>query len=445
MNLQSLLGSSFECRCGSKHVVGVREFRYHQDVIGTLPEIIRAVLPGQTNKKVTVVSDIRTNKICGRRVYESLSVGGFDVAEIIVPDTDGRSPICDDVTCGKLKEKIVSVSPDITVAVGSGTINDLCKWSSFELGLPYIVIATAASMNGYAAMNVAAKINGVKVVMEAKPPLAVLAEPQVIENAPFEMTAAGFGDTVAKSQSNADWLMNNYLFSENFCDYCVEVLSSLEAFYLNKPQDIKNTKSDAVKGLFEALFWTGIVMTMVGSSAPASGGEHLLSHTLDMIADMRGQKHNLHGAQVALGTIISAALYEELLKIDRPTFRDMPEEINYKLWSDSAVAESVVKQYKAKKQQLDIVRSKLSQQGEWERLKIKLRAIVRNPQKIRDCLKEAGAACTISDLNLSREQITEIVSHMHEIRKRFTVVDLAWLTGILPSKTDEIIDKWLSD
>ncbi len=282
-------------------------------------------------------------------------------------------------------------------------------------------------------------------MMEAKPPLAVLAEPAVIENAPFEMTAAGFGDTVAKSQSNADWLLNNYLFGEYFCDYCVELLSSLEALYLKQPQDVKNIESDAVKGLFEALFWTGIVMTMVGSSAPASGGEHLLSHTLDMLADIRGQEHNLHGAQVALGTIVSAALYEKLLKIERPTFIDMPEEINYKLWTDTSVAESVSQQYKAKKQQLEIVRSKLSQQDTWEKLKVKLRTIVRSPREIKNCLQAAGAACSIADSNLSREQIAEALAHMHEIRKRFTVVDLAWLTGILPQKTDEIIDKWLVD
>lgn len=401
-------------------------------------------MPERANKRVIVVSDIRTNKICGRRVYKSLSAGGFDVAEIIISDKNGRSPVCDDVTCGKLKEKISPIAPDVIIAVGSGTINDLCKWSSFEIETPYIAVATAASMNGYAAMNVAAKIKGVKVVTKARPPLAVLAEPKVIENAPFEMTAAGFGDTVAKSQSNADWLLNNYLFGEYFCDYCVELLSSLETLYLERPRDIKNVKSDAIKGLFEALFWTGVVMTMAGSSAPASGGEHLLSHTLDMIADVHGREHNMHGAQVALGTIVSAAIYEELLKIDRPTFTNLPDNIDTRFWSDSAVAKSVGRQYEAKKEQLETVRSKLSQQDAWETLKAKLKPVVRNPQEIKDCLKEAGSACSIGDLNLSRKHIAEAFDHMHEIRKRFTVVDLAWLTGILPKRADEIIDEWLS-
>ena len=135
-------------------------------------------------------------------------------------------------------------------------------------------------MNGYSAANVAAGIEGVKVVVRAKAPFAVIAEPSIIENAPDEMATAGFADTSAKYQSTADWVMNKFLFDEYYCDYCARILKSLEGFYLTNPEDIKNKKPAAIKGLFDALFWTGIAMTLVGTSAPASGAEHLLSHGL---------------------------------------------------------------------------------------------------------------------------------------------------------------------
>ena len=92
--------------------------------------------------------------------------------------------MCDDVTCRALVEQLRPMRPDLVVAVGSGVINDLCKWASFQLKIPYVVVATAASMNGYSSANVAPTIAGVKMLIEARPPLAVVAEPAVIEQAP---------------------------------------------------------------------------------------------------------------------------------------------------------------------------------------------------------------------------------------------------------------------
>ena len=119
------------------------------------------------------------------------------------------------------------------------------------------------------------------------------------------MTTAGFGDIISKSQSTADWKMNNFLFGEYYCDFCSEIITDLESAYLGRPDDIKSGKSKAIETLFKALFYSGISMTLVGTSAPASGGEHLLSHTLDMIADVQGGEHDLHGRQVGLGVLFS--------------------------------------------------------------------------------------------------------------------------------------------
>ena len=90
-------------------------------------------------------------KFCVRRGYPS--------EHVIVADREQGGPVCDDVTVAGLKATLGSLEPDMVVAVGSGVINDLCKWSSFDLGVPYVVVATAASMNGYAAANVAATID----------------------------------------------------------------------------------------------------------------------------------------------------------------------------------------------------------------------------------------------------------------------------------------------
>jgi glycerol-1-phosphate dehydrogenase [NAD(P)+] len=333
----------------------------------------------------------------------------------------------------------------MVLAVGSGVINDLCKWACFDLEIPYVVVATAASMNGYAAANVAARIAGVKVLVEARPPVAVVAEPAVIEGAPSEMTAAGFGDMIARYQSHADWVMNNMLLGEYYCAYCAEMATDLERLYLKHPEDVRQAKSEAIKGLFEALFWTGAAMTLVGTSAPASGGEHLLSHTLDMMADLHNEKHDLHGRQVGLGTILSAAIYEKLLSLETPTFAELPEDVDAEFWTVPGVVKAVREQYLAKRPQLEMLRAKTAWPAVWDELRARLMAITKTPEQIKSWLLRAGAASTIADIGCSRERLRAAAMHMHEIRKRCTVVDLAWVLGILPAAVDEIIDERLID
>jgi glycerol-1-phosphate dehydrogenase [NAD(P)+] len=446
MDLKGLLANSFDCECGRRHEVPVRRFLYQHNVLNDLINIIRECIKAPV-RSATVVADLRTWNVCGKQVYRVLERGRLKVGSLIVPDREdgngGTDPVCDDATYRWLKAQISGKLPDVVIAVGSGVINDLCKWSSFDLNIPYVAVATAASMNGYSAMNVAAQIAGLKVVIEARPPVAVIAEPNVIENAPPDMTAAGFGDTIAKPQSNADWVMNNFLFEEYYCPFCAELLTSLEDLYLKRPDDLKHNKSEAVRGLFEALFWTGVAMTLVGTSTPASGAEHLLSHTLDMIANLRAERHDLHGRQVGLGVLFSAALYERVLNIERPGFVKLPDRIDEGFWMVPEMASAVRRQYTAKRPNVDIMREKIAQKETWAKLKAKLATTAKSPRVVKDWLLQAGAASCIADIACSRKRLKQAALHMHEIRARCTVIDLAWLLGILPSAVDEIIDEWL--
>lgn len=445
MRPRKLLGNSFDCKCGRRHRLPIRRFVYQPGAVNTLSAVISECEGEYPSQRTLVVADRRTWEVCGEGVYHSLQQDGLKSERIIVPDGASSGPVCDDTTYAWLRDQIHDRPPDIVLAVGSGVINDLCKWACFELDIPYLVVATAASMNGYAAANVAAKISGVKVLIEARPPVAVVAEPAVIVGAPSQMTAAGFGDMVARYQSHADWVMNNMLLGEYYCAYCAEMATDLERLYLRHPQDVRQAKSEAIKGLFEVLFWTGTAMTLVGTSAPASGGEHLLSHTLDMMADLNNEKHDLHGRQVGLGTIFSAAIYEKLLALETPTFAELPEGVDAEFWTVPSVIRAVREQYSAKGPQLEMIRAKIAQAAVWDRLKARLMAITKRPKEIKNWLLRAGGASTIADIGCSRERLRAAAMHMHEIRKRCTVVDLAWVLGILPAAVDEIIDEWLVD
>ncbi len=437
MNHKELLDRTFDCECGRSHSVPIRELIYAQDALERLPEVLGSLVDG---RRIVVIADERTWEVAGRRAHDILNRSRWSVRDIVMPDTGRGGPVCDDTTRDRLAARLPPA--DIALAVGSGVINDLTKWVAFDRGLPYAVMATAASMNGYTAANVAPTLRGVKTLIRARAPLAVLAVPSITVGAPFELTSAGFGDVIAKPVSSADWLFNHVFFGEHYCRYCSEIFSELEPYYLERPADVKGREPAAIEALFKALLYSGIAMTIMGTSAPASGGEHLLSHTLDMISSVDGVPHDLHGRQVGLGTLFASALYERIFQMENLVCSPMPADIDSGFWGP--LAANVREQYQAKKPMLKIMAEKLADGKTWGAFLAACHGKVRPPEKIKSCLQAAGAAHTFAVIGCSRERFLAAVLHMHEIRQRVTVVDLAWLLGILPAAAGRIVDDWLT-
>jgi len=436
MKLEKLLDATFDCECGRSHEVPIRSIIYADDATVRLPQVLGSFAKGG---RIVLVADKRTWAIAGKDVKEALEKTGWSVHEIIVPDTDKGGPVCNDTTHAWLNELMPQA--DFAIAAGSGVVNDLTKWSAFDRDIPYAVFATAATMNGYTAANVAPTIKGVKTLIRARAPLAVFAVPSIISKAPFELTAAGLGDTIAKPISTADWIFNSLFCGESFCRYCSEIINSLEPYYLDRPGDIRDRKPAAIEAIFNALLYSGIAMTVIGTSAPASGGEHLFSHTLDMMSSIDGIEHDLHGRQVGLGTIFASALYERILKIDRPACHPYPEDIDEKFWGPLAI--NVREEYRQKLPMLKTICEKLTDGKTWGVFLAAARRQVRTPAQIKNCLKTAGGAHTVTDIGCSRERVLDAALHMHEIRKRPTIVDLARILGILPAAAEEITERWL--
>ena len=437
MNLDGLLDTTFDCECGQRHNVPIKHLIYSEEALERLPEILSSFVAG---RRIVLVADKRTWDIAGRSAEEVLERAGWSTKHIIVPDDDHGHPICNDITHDWLRDRLPLA--DIALAVGCGVINDLTKWIAFDHDLPYAVVATAATMNGFAAANVAPTLKGVKSLIRARPPLAVFAIPSLIVEAPFELTAAGLGDTLAKPVCTADWTFNHIYYDEYFCRYCSEMINTLEPYYFNHPQDIRNRDPAAIEALFNALLYSGIAMTIIGTPAPASGGEHLLSHTLDMMSSVDGVAHDLHGRQVGLGTLFASAMYDRIFQIDDPTWHAPPPDVDSPFWGP--LAESIRQQYEQKKPMLQSLCEKLTNNEMWRTFLAAGRDQVRSPDQIKNCLRTAGAAHTFEDIGCSRRRLRAAILHMHEIRKRPTVIDLAWILGILPGAADEIIDQWLT-
>ncbi len=441
MEQPELLGSTFSCDCGREHTVPTEQLCYQSDAIS---ELVAYTQTFDKSSCYLLVADTRTFEAAGQNVADALIAAGALVKIIIVPDHNGESPITDN----KTKNYLLGNAPesDILIAIGSGVINDLTKWIAHLRQKPYIVVPTAASMNGYASANVSATVDGLKILFQAEACKAVFAVPEIIEKAPFELTASGLGDVIAKTVSSADWRLNQFLFNEYYCQFSVDLLKDLEPIYLNNPQKIKNLDHQAIQALFKALFYSSVAMTITNTSSPASGGEHLISHTLDMTADRDGVTHDYHGRQVGVSTVLMSALYEKVLSIQTPEFKPLPSNINTSFWGSlSGVIEG---EYKKKLPKSKLVIEKLSEPTSWNKLRTTLKKNMVSPKILKNCLKEGGAAYRFSEIlsggaSLSRKRFYDTVLNANRMRERFTILDLAFMVGVLPDQLNGIIDQWV--
>ena len=438
MNLPDALGPSIATRFESQSHLLPRDFFYGPDAADSLAQSLAAMIPG---RRAIVIADARTSAVAEKPCLEALVRAGWDCSTYRLEDgPGGASPVCDDATHARLGETLPQA--DMLVAVGSGVVNDLTKWVAADRNIPYAVLATAASMNGYASANVAPAIGGVKTLVHAHAPRVIAAIPRVIESAPWNLTASGLGDVIAKPVSTADWLINHRIFGEPFSPEIASIIDTLEPSYLEQPERLARRDASAVRALFDALVRSGCAMTLQGSSMPASGGEHLVSHTLDMLAHLDGVPHDLHGRQVGVATILAAALYERIVAIDEPHFEPRVAPFAPAFWGP--IAPAVEAEFRKKKANVETAARWLSQDGNWHALRSELRPMLRSSKAIRDCLAKSNAAWRISDIGCTRDRFLLAVKHCGAIRGRFTSIDLAWSVGLLPDAAEQIVDEMLT-
>jgi glycerol-1-phosphate dehydrogenase [NAD(P)+] len=435
MNLQAFFGSAFDCPCGKRHEILPRRVAVTDDAVAQMPALCS---PATAGRRAAVLMDVRTADVAGRAVAAAMSKAGWHVDEIVIPDPPSGSPVCDDATHDALARRLGPV--DLIVPVGSGVICDLGKWSAFQRSIPFVPFATAASMNGYSSANIAITRGGVKSLGEAAAPPAVASCPAILAEAPYEMTAAGLGDVLAKSVSSADWYLSHILFGDFYCQAAVDMIADIEPLYLEHPADLAARRPEAIRTLLDALLLTGSAMTMVGTSAPASGGEHYISHTLDMMTAIDGHPHDLHGRQVGLGTVLGAALYRRVLAAESPDFRPPAETIDKKFWG--RLTEPLAALYTQKLPRLRQLKGLLSAGGAWDDLRRRLSPMLRPPEVISKCLSAAGAACRAEHIGCDRRRLLDAFLHAHQIRDRVTVLDLAWMLGLMPQAAADIVDRW---
>ncbi len=410
MNLNKLLKSK-KCSCGETHTCEIKKIFVEKNALKNLKSLTSIY------KDILVVLDDNTYHFAGNICKNALKNRNirfkiFKTTTPLIPNEKTLEEI-----------NIELKNADLIIGVGSGVIQDLCKYVSFNAKIPYFIIPTAPSMDGYASSTAIMTFEGVKTSIPCKPPKAIICDINLLKNAPLRMIQSGYGDILGKISALNDWELASFITGEYFCNKIYKLTENSLNKVLKLTKKLKKRNPKAIKALMEALLITGISMSYLGNSRSASGSEHLLSHFFEDLGMIQGEKYLPHGIDVAYSTYLTCRVRNKLLKanfpakiynIERNKFVD---DMN-KMFLSSA--KSLIK----KQDEFDLtIEGRALSYKHKNRIK-KIIKKASNADKIKKYIGEIGL--NLDELYSTYEQtkINNAIIYAKNVRTRFTVLHL---------------------
>ena len=413
-----------------------------------VPQIFQQYFPGAT---ALIVADDNTFRVAGQDVYERLQAANIPTEPpFIFPGTPVLHSEYRHIEA--LREKLKPLKNVIPISVGSGTINDLVKRTVYELDRRYMVVATAASVDGYSSFGAPVVQGGFKKTMECPAPLVIVADIEILRNAPAEMTAAGYADLMSKITAGADWIIADALGITPIRPDIWEMIQPPLRHWVAAPEKLAAGDDEAFSMLFEGLSMTGFAMQAMRDSRPASGSEHLFSHIWDMNDHRDASGNNVsHGFQVGIGMLGVTALMETVFRRDIraldidarcqqwPSWEARDAEIR-QAFAGMPIVDRVLMESRVKYLEPDELRARLHLvAGIWDELRQRVTAQIFPYPILRQKLQVASCPFAPDQIRLTREQMKETYLMAQMIRNRYTILDLAYELGWLEACADEIV------
>lgn len=293
------------CACGMEHNIDVEKIVIESGAVSQLEEILEEF------QNPVFICDSNTRTAAEPFLEEEFK--DYPVIELnpegLQADNRGVNKVMKQLDyCDR---GLSSVSVDVLVAIGGGTIHDLTRYAATEYDIPFVSIPTAASVDGYAANVAALTWDGLKRTVAGVSPRWILADTDIFSAAPSRLTASGVSDFLGKYISILDWKIAHLVTGEYICEEVCDLLEKALRDVSRVLEDIRFGDKEAIEKLMYALLLSGLCMQMVESPRPVSGAEHMVSHLWDL--NVLNEKTNaLHGEQVGLGLLIVTDYYKKL-------------------------------------------------------------------------------------------------------------------------------------
>jgi glycerol-1-phosphate dehydrogenase [NAD(P)+] len=397
-----------------------RDTRELQLGAGALTSVPAVFARHFARKRPVVVGDVNTMRVAGHAIADMLP--GLKPFVFEDPDLYAEHRFVERL------QSFLASNEAIPVAVGSGTINDITKLAAHRTGRQYLCAATAASMDGYTAYGSSITYRGSKQTFDCPAPVAVVADVDVIRAAPRALTAAGYADLLAKLTAGADWIIADALGIEPINDFAWHTVQDGLSDALSDPAGAHAGDAGAIERLTEGLMMGGFAMQATMTSRPASGAEHQFSHLWDMQHHAHHGQAVSHGFKVAVATVAVARLYETLFALDPALAPARPwTQIEADIRRSFDIPE-------LRDKALEETRAKHDLQADVRRywpLHARIREQLPASSGIIQMLKAVGAPTEPEEIGISRQRLRESYRLAYHIRRRFTILDVAVLSGLL--------------
>ena len=416
-------------------------------VLSQAAAMFKAEFPG--SNRAMVICDPRTRAAAGERVEALLKEAGVEVSEYVL-EPGGKTFHADYHYAAEVREaiKAAGVEKDgckiVPVAVGSGVVNDLVKLASGEVGVPYMVCATAASVDGYSSFGAAIRSpEGAKQTYACPAPRAILADLDVMRTAPAWMAASGFADLMAKVPAGADWILAYELGASQWHDSAWHTVQDGLKEAIGDPEGVAAMKTEPLTRFVEGLMLGGFAMQDMQSSRPASGAEHLFSHLLEMRDHTFKGDIVPHGIQVGVFTLFMCRVYEQILAFDYSKLDveaalanwkplDEQERVGAAAFAGTKFPDLGVKTVRSKFVDLETMRKRLEDfKARWPQIKARLEEQLVPSAEIERRLKVVGAPTTPEEIGSTVEASLADARKTIFMRDRYMALDFLALTGQL--------------
>jgi glycerol-1-phosphate dehydrogenase [NAD(P)+] len=306
VDLVALKKSVENCPCGKEHRFDLKALEVDSGNLSRVGEILVA---NGFPKRILVVADANSLRV-SNGIIENLTKSGFVV----------EMRVYDDMKEAKMEEvdelRILLRRVDGILSVGSGSCNDICRYSTFLEKKAFAIFATAPSMDGFASDGAPILKNGFKISYQCHQPSVIIADTKILAKAPKELKQAGFGDMMAKFIAMADWRIANIVHGDYICPKVMELVRRALSEIVELAPYVSCEDERAVKAIMEALVLSGLCMQFTNTSRPASGAEHVVSHYWECKKLERGEFADYHGKKVGVSTLMIAKIYHKVAQIE---------------------------------------------------------------------------------------------------------------------------------
>ena len=427
------------CSCGKTHTTAVEHVTIEAGAINAIPGYAKAY----GAKKAFIIGDINTYPLAGDKITAMLEAEGISCSSYIFKE---RRLEPDEKAVGSLVLHYDAKS-DIIISIGSGVINDISKIIAYQTNTPYVIVASAAFMDGYAAGSSSMAIDGVKVTVPAKSPDVIIGDINILNGAPIHMAKAGLGDMLAKYVSICEWRLSNLINGEYYCEEVAEFTRQSLRACVNGAKGLLDRNGESMKMLFEGLINCGKAMDYAGCSRPGGGVEHYFSHIWDMRGLDFGTPTSSHGMQVALGTLNTIKCYQELKNItpNREKALAYAKNFDFADWSEQLRtfvgkgAEAMIA-LEAKEKKYDLGKHAARLEVILEKWDDILRIIdeeLPSVEEFEAILDSIEAPKTLEEIGLDSSTLAMTLKSTKDIRDKYVLPRLLWDIGEL----DEVCEK----